>query len=348
MNRAEELENVKTACALEYMIARLEEEAVKLNRDKPQKPSEPTKPLKMTLQAQPIPYPEIVPPPVVLPSFWKRGVIILGVSFFVMVLSMMLGFISPIIMFIFMTLSVFGIMAGIFCLLIDAANSSTQKRRITEQRIEEIRNSSEYQAQCRQIDEQNRMRQEQLDKEVHDKYIQSCVEYNAAHREYTVALKDYEEKQLVEWSANVTELNNMILDTKNALQQVYNRNVIPIQYRNKSALTYLMMFLGTSNYDLKTAIERYDADVNNTMQRENLEVSRARLCIERGILQNTQYANLLNEQMGTLLEEGGFSQGADNSSRGHSGGLLRAATYGLREKYRTVDLLGSAHCAKAR
>lgn len=347
MDKVQELENVKTACALEYMIARLEEEAVKFEREKPKKPSKPQKPREQSAKVNPIPYPEIVPPPVVLPPFWKRGVIILGVSFSVMFLSMILTFVT-FGMFFLTLLSVFGMMAGGFLLLIDGVNASTKKKNITQQRIEEIRNSPEYQIQCRQIDDRNRTRQDRLDRENHEKYLQKCEQYKADCQEYEILLKDYEQQQIPQWSADITELNNRISDTKIALQQVYNKNVIPIQYRNKPTLTYLMMFLCTSNYDLKTAIERYDAEVTNTMLRENLEMQRAQLLIQQGIIQNMQYANSLNEQMASLLEESGFSQSADNSSAGHSGGLLRAATDGLRERYRTVDLLGSAHCAKAR
>lgn len=340
MDRTQELEAVKTACSLEYMLYALKQEAEKLDREKP---SQPTKPLQMTLRAQPIPYPEIVPPPVVLPRFWIRGVIILGVSFGIMFLSLMLMFVLPILSFALGMLSGLGGWAGIILLIIDWRKSSKAKRDITQQRIEEIRNSPEYQMQCRQIDSQNQARQAQIDKEVHDQYIQSCVEYNTQ-------IKEYREQLFPDWQQEVDELNNKISFTNNALQEVYNKNVIPFQYCNLPALTYLAMFLSTSEYDLKYAIERYDLYVIQTAQREQIDISRAQLQIQREMLNNQQYASWQNEQIISLIEEGSaLQQGVGGSSSRHSGGgILSTMSNGIREQYRTVDLLGSAHCAKAR
>lgn len=340
MDRIQELEVVKTACSLEYMIKALKKEAEKLDREKP---SEPRKPLKMTLQAQPIPYPEIVPPPVVLPRFWIRGVIILGVSIVIMPMSVILAVISPALIIFPTLLSVFGFMAGCIILLVDAVNSSAKKRKITEQRIEEIRNSPEYQMQCRQIDSQNQAKQAQLDKKAHDNYIQSCVEYNTQ-------IKEYREQLIPDWQREVNELNNKISFTDNALQEVYNKNVIPFQYCNLPALTYLAMFLSTSEYDLKYAIERYDMYVVQTAQREQIDISRAQLQIQREIVSNQQYANWQNEQIISLIEEGNamLQSVGSSSSEQSGGGILSTMVNGLREQYRTVDLLGSAHCAKAR
>lgn len=98
---------------------------------------------------------------------------------------------------------------------------------------------------------------------------------------------------------------------------------------------------------MRYAIERYDSYVNQTLLQEHNDIARAQLRMHREILQNQHYTNSLNEQIVSLLEEGSFSPQGDTSG-GYSGGFLRAITDGVREKYRTVDLIGSAHCAKAR
>lgn len=216
MNKAEELEVLKTACSLEYMIAKLEEETAKLEREKPRKPLKPREPRGKSGNVALIPYPVIETPRIVRPPFWIRGVIIMGVCLAAIIITS----IKRELMFL-NVLSMLGFIFGFLCLMIDGLKSFWKKPKLIQKRIEEIRNSPEYQMQCCQIDEQNRMRQAELDRENQEKYRDEC-------REYEIVLKDYEENQLAVWSAEIADLKDKILYTKNALQEVYNKKVIPL------------------------------------------------------------------------------------------------------------------------
>lgn len=101
------------------------------------------------------------------------------------------------------------------------------------------------------------------------------------------------------------------------MEDVYNKNIIPAQYRGIGAVAYLATFIGTSNYDLKFAIERYDQDISHRYQQEQIGVAKQQLNVAKQqldvarqqlnmmrtqalildeVLQNQYYANFLEEQ----------------------------------------------------
>ena len=300
MEKTQEVEVVKTAYFLEDRIAKLEKEKRQLANNKPQAPTPPLEPQEKFLKAKIVPYPEINPPEVQLPPFWKRGVIILGLT----LVATMLSFI-PVIGRVFSIVSLFGFWPGVVLLIIDYINTKKEKKRITQENIEKIKNSPEYQRKCQEIDKQNEAEQAKLDKENHEKYVKRYEEYKAACQEYEEKdLKEYNEQIFPAWSNEMTNLSNLIEQTREVLQEVYDKKIIPIQYCNKSALCYLTMFLCTSNFDLKYAIERYDAEVAKIMQREQIDIAKAQLQIGAETLKSQQYANWLNEQIVELSEDG--------------------------------------------
>lgn len=75
-------------------------------------------------------------------------------------------------------------------------------------------------------------------------------------------------------------------------------------YRNRAAVLYLAVFMGTSDFDLKYAIERYDTSVMLTAQREQIDLARAQVALANEAIQNQEYANWLNEQTLNMAEQG--------------------------------------------
>ena len=319
ITRDEELEVVKTAYFLEDRITTLKKERDALKRNRPQKPVEPQKPTKHFTKASRIPYPPINPPidppnntypQIQLPPFWKRGVYVLGAGMVLSLFSFRFFFIA--------LLGVIGLYAGIALLIIDWRRNSEQKKRLAQEQeaarkaqeaarkaaVEAIRNSPEYQDECRRIDEQNRIRQAELDKEDHEKYLKQYEEYAFSYHNYEIALEIYETQTIPEWSQEIAELDNAIEQTYAVLKEVYGKDVVPIQYRNIPALCYLTMFLSTSKFDLKTAIERYDSYVAQTMQKRQIEIAEAQLVIGRETLRNQQYSTWLSEQIAEMTEQG--------------------------------------------
>ena len=114
----------------------------------------------------------------------------------------------------------------------------------------------------------------------------------------------YNEETYPQWKEEEQAIETALSDTKAALKEVYSRNVLPAQYRNRAAVLYLAVFMGTSDFDLKYAIERYDTSVMLTAQREQIDLARAQVALANEAIQNQEYANWLNEQTLNMAEQG--------------------------------------------
>lgn len=300
--REQELEVVKTAYFLEDQIVHQTQELQRVNGDKPARPAQPREPHLEKHSAQKIPYPEIKPvvdlPKPVRWKLWKN--IALG------------GMVATIVFF--MNLPVLGAI-GFFTMIISAPyavviyfkDNAAHKQAVanlTAQRTEEIRNSPEYIQKCREIDEQNQQNQAKLDKELHEKYLRRYEQYKADMKSYEQDVVVYNEETYPQWKEEEQAIETALSDTKAALKEVYSRNVLPAQYRNRAAVLYLAVFMGTSDFDLKYAIERYDTSVMLTAQREQIDLARAQVALANEAIQNQEYANWLNEQTLNMAEQG--------------------------------------------
>ena len=300
--REQELEVVKTAYFLEDQIVHQTQELQRVTGDKPARPAQPREPHLEKHSAQKIPYPEIKPvvdlPKPVRWKLWKN--IALG------------GMVSTIVFF--MNLPVLGAI-GFFTMIISAPyavviyfkDNAAHKQAVanlTAQRTEEIRNSPEYIQKCREIDEQNQQNQAKLDKELHEKYLRRYEQYKADMKSYEQDVVVYNEETYPQWKEEEQAIETALSDTKAALKEVYGRNVLPAQYRNRAAVLYLAVFMGTSDFDLKYAIERYDTSVMLTAQREQIDLARAQVALANEAIQNQEYANWLNEQTLNMAEQG--------------------------------------------
>lgn len=174
-------------------------------------------------------------------------------------------------------------------------------------RTEEIRNSPEYIQQCREIDEQNQQNQQnqaKLDRELHEKYLSRYEKYKEDMRIYEQDVAVYNKETYPQWKEEEQTLKTALNDTKAALREVYGRNILPAQYRNRAAVLYLAVFMGTSDFDLKYAIERYDTSVMLLAQREQIDLAKAQVVLANEAVQNQEYANWLNEQTLDMAERG--------------------------------------------
>lgn len=300
--REQELEVVKTAYFLEDQIVHQTQELQRVNGDKPARPAQPREPHLEKHSAQKIPYPEIKPmvdlPKPVRWKLWKN--IALG------------GMVATIVFF--MNLPVLGaisfftmIISAPYAVVIYFKDNVAHKQAVanlTAQRTEEIRNSTEYIQKCREIDEQNQQNQAQLDKELHEKYLRRYEQYKADMKTYEQDVVVYNEETYPQWKEEEQAIETALNDTKAALKEVYGRNVLPAQYRNRAAVLYLAVFMGTSDFDLKYAIERYDTSVMLTAQREQIDLARAQVALANEAIQNQEYANWLNEQTLNMAEQG--------------------------------------------
>jgi len=181
---------------------------------------------------------------------------------------------------------------------------SSESNNIKDSIINKTMNSAGYIQACAAVDEQNRQRQYQLDKELHDKYLQRYDEYQKATQKYNDDLLYYNRVAMPEWSQELSMLETALVDSRGALAELYSKNIIPMKYRNHAAVLWLSTYIGTSQYNLQEAISRFDHDVSQNEQRTGNNIARAQLMVAQESLRHHQYANWLHEQQIELTEQG--------------------------------------------
>lgn len=189
-------------------------------------------------------------------------------------------------------------------------DESKQREEQKKRMIEEIRNSPEYRNKCLQIDEENRLKQEAADKSAHEEYLRACERYDIRFQQYQKELeqynqdlKEYEEQIIPDWIEEKDTLQETLENAKIALQELYGKNVLPLPYQNKAALSYILSYMASSQSDLEYIIERYDTFITHKNQKEQKEIAEEQARTLHGILAEQQYANVLNEGTADLLAE---------------------------------------------
>ena len=308
LNREQELEVVKTAYFLEDQIATQTKELNQLNGERPVQPVQPKEPHLERQTAQRIPYPEINPVvELPKPTRWKKGLMIAAIGFGVTLLCMLLLGVWPFMADIAAILA-WSIQIGlIYAVVVYVQDNKKYKQAIVSlkaQKTEEIKNSAEYIQKCKEIDEQNQQNQVKLDQELHERYARRYAKFKEDMQNYEQDVIIYKEETYPQWKEEEQTLEMAVGDLKAALKEVYGRNVLPMQYRNRAAVLYLAAFMGTSNYDLKFAIERYDTFVMQKAQTEQINIAKAQVALANEAIQNQEYANWLNEQALDMAEQG--------------------------------------------
>jgi len=298
ITREQELEITTSAYFLEDTLQTLENESYELQRNKPQEPKPPKEPVIEQATVEPIPYPYIDVSS--LKFKWGKWLLLILGAFLIIPLFFSLSMVIDILGTVLMIIS----LAYLPFIIILTVKDYNKKTKLTNQRINEVSNSAEYMQACAGIDEQNRQRQAQLDKELHENYIQRYDEYQKATLKYNDDIKYYNEVATPEWSQEVSILNTALINSRNSLNELYDRNIIPDPYRNYSAVLFLSTYIGTSQYDLKEAIGIYNDSINKELLRGILDNTSAQLELSNRILHNQQYANWLHEQQIELIEQG--------------------------------------------
>jgi hypothetical protein len=247
-----------------------------------------------------MPYPTINPA-VNMPRFFKLRY------------GLLISFIGFILFAAGMAGSSFILLLGMLCIpggiVLPIVGYSRKSKRIAEL-TEVIRCSEEFRRGCAEVDEQNKQRQIQLDKELQDAYMQRCEEYKMKCEEHRQSLQMYEESvkyhrdtEIPEWSEELAALNTALVEAKSALKELYDRNIIPMKYRNHAALFWIATFLDTSQFDLKYTIERFDEEVNQLLSKKAIQVAEAQRELMKDQLQTQRYIAWQNELHIELTEQ---------------------------------------------
>ena len=305
ISRDDELEHVSSAFFLEGALVSLAEKKERNDRAKPAKPKMPQKPVFCPPQAEKEPYAPITVPKSSFPKICYWSAAFFGIMIFASVPLSALTYFTPGpihgILNYLVFLSPYLCLA---CIFIGFCMEDLAKK-IAKVKESQIRNSADYQKRCAEVDERNRQRQQQLnfEEEKHYKFAMETYE-NVVFPKYKKELEIYETKTLPAWKKKDVDIRNAISETEATLREVYEQNVIPGKYRNLGALTFIASFMGTSNYDLKFAIERYDNEIDQLIAYEQLNATRAVAALLNNVLQEQQYTNYLQTQTIDMLESG--------------------------------------------
>lgn len=307
MDRKQELEIVTTSYFLEERLSELKKDREKLRNQKPRKPIEPSEPHLKKEKVSPIPYPEEKPDIIKMSGNWKIILIlslaapyILGIIGLILAYIPFVGEIFSVMIYILGTIAVWG---GIIMTVMEYRRARKEKKSLEEASVISKKNSDEYKQKCAEIDEENKKRQAKKDQELHDQYIKRYAQYVENMKQYKADVQNYEQVLIPEWNEEANALITVMNNTHDALQEVYSKNIIPIQYRKLEALVYLATFLNTSEFDLRFAIENYNHYVSQCKQDTQISLQQTQIRIMREIVSNQKYANWLHEQVLNMSEQ---------------------------------------------
>lgn len=300
INRERELEVVKTAYYLENNLADLNKEYKRLNQ-----PVAPSTPKLLEVKPQEPKYPEITVSGTLFndisflksEAFKKWGALSIGLFAGGWILSSLLW------KFVFLSaIAGFGAIVGFFMFLYSLflflKDRKTVKTQRTEEYINSVKNSEDYKNTCKEIDKQCQAEYEQRKSAAQEAFEKETKEYEAEK-------KEYDEVKMPQYYEEKEALSTAINDAKATLDEFYNTNkIIPAQYHNIPALAWIALYMNTSSFDLKNAIERWDTYVMQCQQREHIELAEAQVNVLREQLTNQSYSNWLQEQLIDLTENG--------------------------------------------
>ena len=190
---------------------------------------------------------------------------------------------------------------GILCILIASigwifhlVGSHKRHKAHIEAKIDEISKSAGYIERCNQLESERKSKQQQND-ELYKK--QMDVWNNITMPKYNEDKEKWDKEHLacIEKQRSVVyDVSKRLDDTKQMLNQLYaDTKVIPMDYRNEGALSFIKQTLETTDYDVKTAIEMYDR--KRQMALDNLKIREQQkqnaLLDEQNALLDAQNAN---------------------------------------------------------
>lgn len=301
MGNGNELETITTAYYLENRLDEMRHEKDKLDAEEPQRPKKPGKP---TLKEIDTPLEQYPPTNTNHGLFSTRSLVFAlacflgGLLLFGATVSMprsnILGdFCNLVITLLFLAIPV--------CFVVGFFDAGKQ----AEEGKEKILSSPAYIETCRQIDKRNAIRQENARKKAQEALEAEMKDYQ---ERILPLFSEYDRRWQTEiypkWQHDEDVLTTAIEETDDALQEVYETNMIPGKYRNYQAVTFLAAFMGTSQYDLKFAIERYDKEIDQILANAMIERMDASLMLQQQTLSEIQYSNYLNEQSIEIAQRG--------------------------------------------
>lgn len=140
----------------------------------------------------------------------------------------------------------------------------------------------------------------QMNKEAEDLYNQKYAEYQEACKKYESNL-DIWYTEYNKWynakTAKLKEISAKVDEYRNRVQRLFDYNVIPNQFRDYEAASYIYSVMLSSNYSIKDAIVSYENKLNRDLQQQRIyeqQIQNERLAEQADIMYDQN--DLLAEQ----------------------------------------------------
>lgn len=140
----------------------------------------------------------------------------------------------------------------------------------------------------------------QMNKEAEDLYNQKYAEYQEACKKYESNL-DIWYTEYNKWynakTIKLKEISAKVDEYRNRVQRLFDYNVIPNQFRNYEAVSYIYSVMLSSNYSIKDATVSYENKLNRDLQQQRIyeqQIQNERLAEQADIMYDQN--DLLAEQ----------------------------------------------------
>ncbi len=179
----------------------------------------------------------------------------------------------------------------------------TGYKRKKELEIFRIRDTPEYRQQCAAIDDEVKKKQAAAD-ELYQKQL----------KEYQDVILPKYEKALAEWTQmhnkEIERVKTILHSAEKDLSEHYEATkIVPLQYREISALQYIYDSISTSDYSVKEAIDAYDKDRQRRLDQAQINEQRRANNLAR------EQNDLAMEQNDLLAEQNDIADRARRDAR---------------------------------
>lgn len=299
-DRSLQLENINTAYFLEKKLAGFNAEKKGLLRRKPNEPDMPPRPSVKTVSPDLIPYPKYKYPK--NPGWrWLKVAILLAALFVFSILAAILTTNAPAVSQVAIWVMSACMFAAPACLVVAIYNFFTFSDKYTKKLIA----SKEFQENRDKIDEQNAIIKANANAKAQNDYMRDVEIYNTQTvPDYNQRLNHFNSIVLPEWKKEYSLLQNVIDATNATLQEVYSANIIPGKYRNLDALTFISSYMGTSQFDLGTTLQRLDHDVEQKMMIKQIKLLEAIHETAKEMLKHQGITNYLLGNLTLIAQQG--------------------------------------------
>lgn len=140
----------------------------------------------------------------------------------------------------------------------------------------------------------------QMNKEAEDLYNQKYAEYQEACKKYEFDLNIWYTEYNKWYNAKTLKLKEIsakVDEYRNRMQRLFDYNVIPNQFRDYEAVSYIYSVMMSSNYSIEAAIVSYENKLNRDLQYQRIyeqQIQNERLAEQADIMYDQN--DLLAEQ----------------------------------------------------